>query len=210
MCDDRRVKCYKCIFVILELVLIVKSPALVSGCGILNLNQAIQREMGDGRQLSKRSGMRLFDGELKCRPGTWAGTDSKLIPSFFSVEWSQTCSWYGHLHSQMWCRKQKYYPLALEVDHGIVKGIRMQLVSSVPTLTPWTGLAWGRDRQRYKDISAVSSGCQLPAAHQGERELHQGSAFKWHYITFLMSTSVSPFLASKLLKSVRFLWQLFD
>ena len=47
----------------------------------------------DGRQLSKRSGMRLFDGELKCRPGTWAaGTDSKLIPSFFSVEWSQTCS----------------------------------------------------------------------------------------------------------------------
>ena len=47
MCDDRRVKCYKCIFVILELVLIVKSPALVSGCGILNLNQAIQREMGD-------------------------------------------------------------------------------------------------------------------------------------------------------------------
>ena len=165
MCDDRRVKCYKCIFVILELVLIVKSPAPVSGCGILNLNQAIQREMGDGRQLSKRSGMRLFDGELKCRPGTWAGTDSKLIPSFFSVEWSQTCSWYGHLPSHMWSRKQKYYPPALEVDHGIVKGICMQLVSSVPTLTPWTGLGWGRDRQRYKDISAVSSGCQLPAAH---------------------------------------------
>lgn len=44
MCDDRRVKCYKCIFVILELVLIVKSPALVptSGCGILNSNQTIQ------------------------------------------------------------------------------------------------------------------------------------------------------------------------
>ena len=46
----------------------------------------------DGRQLSKRSGMRLFDGELKCRPRIWAGTDSKLIPSFFSVERSQTCS----------------------------------------------------------------------------------------------------------------------
>ena len=101
---------------------------------------------------------------------TWAGTDSELIPSFFSVEWSQTCSLYGHLRSQMWCRKQKYYPLALEVDHGIVKGIRMQLVSSVPTLTPWTGLDWGRDRQRYKDISAVSSGCQLPAAETRERE----------------------------------------
>ena len=55
--------------------------------------------------------------------------------------------------------------IILEVDHGIVKGICMQLVSSVPTLTPWTGLGWGRDRQRYKDISAVSSGCQLPAAH---------------------------------------------
>ena len=27
MCDDRVVKCYKCIFVSLELVLIVKSPA---------------------------------------------------------------------------------------------------------------------------------------------------------------------------------------
>ena len=54
---------------------------------------------------------------------------------------------------------------ALEVEHGIVKGIRMQLVNSVPTLTPRTGLGWGRDRQRYKDISAVSSGCQLPAAH---------------------------------------------
>lgn len=61
MCDDRRVKCYKCIFVILELVLIVKSPALypASGCGILNLNQAIQsldsqeKEMRDVRQLSR-------------------------------------------------------------------------------------------------------------------------------------------------------------
>ena len=49
----------------------------------------------------------------------------------------------------------KYYPPALEVDHGIVKGICMQLVSSVPTLTPWTGLGWGRDRQRYKDILGV-------------------------------------------------------
>ena len=36
MCDDRRVKCYKCIFVILELVLIVKFPALVPGQRVRN------------------------------------------------------------------------------------------------------------------------------------------------------------------------------
>ena len=43
----------------------------------LKSDHSESQEMGDVRQL---------DGDLKCRPDM----DSKLIPSFFSAEWSQT------------------------------------------------------------------------------------------------------------------------